>query len=503
MSTNKHRVLPVSEDLDDTVELPSLPAVVDSPSATWVAPQLAAGAVTEEFMRPSIAEMEAVARAERAAVERAAAERATAERTAAQAAVQAATHAAEHAAAQARLNELTRELATRVEQHRLGEAERDELRLRLERVQAELNNADKVRDRQALLHGTQQRDWEQERSQRDVALVRAQGDLAEMRRRAAAHSEALQHLEGRRYVFDAMFRERETLLDERDARLDALASELGAARAQLQNASTETAFARDEAAAALGQASAQRTRADELQATLATMQSDIATVHEQRETALRDIAGLKHDAADHGEALRVLQEQLRTAQLTIESLRGDLAAAEDLIRTHESEQQQRAARISRLEGSEAALRARLESAERLAAERAARREHVAAEPLAVTGDFDAPGARPTPPPLDGQLRLLVRTEGDTGIVHLLRRTTTIGRTPDNDLCIDEEFISRHHAVVLVAASGTVLEDLNSTNGVFVNGARITRRQLSEGDLVTIGKTGFRYILKPPAEFPTS
>ena len=500
MSTNKHRVLPVSEDLDDTVELPSLPAVADSPSATWVAPQLAAGAVTEEFLRPSIAEMESVARAEQAS-KAASAERAAAERAAAQAALQASAHAAEHAAALARLTELSRELATRAEQHRLGEAEREDLRLRLERVQAELNNADKVRDRQALLHGTQQRDWEQERSQRDAALVRARGDLAEMRRRAAAHSEALQHLEGRRHVFDAMFREREALLDERDARLGTLAGELAAARAQLQSASAETAFARDEAAAAQAQSTAQRARADELQATLERTQAEIAVVQQQHDTAKRGIAGLEHDAADHSEVLRVLHEQLRTAQLTIESLRGDLAAAEDLIRTHESEQQQRASRITRLEGSEAALRARLASAERLAAERAARPGSAAAELLAATGDFDAPGARPTPAPLDGQLRLLVRTEGDTGIVHLLRRTTTIGRTPDNDLCIDEEFISRHHAVVLVAATGTVLEDLNSTNGVFVNGARITRRQLSEGDLVTIGKTGFRYILKPPAESP--
>ena len=46
-------------------------------------------------------------------------------------------------------------------------------------------------------------------------------------------------------------------------------------------------------------------------------------------------------------------------------------------------------------------------------------------------------------------RMLVRTQGDTGIVQLLGRRTTIGRTPDNDIRIDEEFISRHHAVVLL------------------------------------------------------
>lgn len=500
MTTNKHRVLPVSEDLDDTVELPSLPAVADSPSATWVAPELAAGAVTEEFLRPSPAEIAQTARAEqatRSAAERAAVERAAAESAAAE---RAAEQAAEHSAGLARLAELNKELATRVEQHRLAEAKLEDLRLRLERVQAELNNADKVRDRQSALHATQQREWELERSQRDTTMARAHTDLAEMRRRAAAHNEALQHLEGRRHVFDSMFREREALLDERDARLGNMVTEVAAARAQAEAARAETAFARDETSAAQAQATAERARADALQLELSRSQQEIGAAQQRHDAVLAGVAGLEHDAADHGEALRVLHEQLRGAQLTIESVRGDLAAAEDLIRTHESEQQQRATRIARLESSESALRARLETAERQAGEHVATQARIADQQHAVTGDFGAPmGSSAQAAALDNQLRLLVRTEGDTGIVQLLRRTTTIGRTPDNDLCIDEEFISRHHAVVLVSATGTVLEDLNSTNGVFVNGSRISRRQLSEGDLVTIGKTGFRYILKPPAE----
>ncbi len=87
----------------------------------------------------------------------------------------------------------------------------------------------------------------------------------------------------------------------------------------------------------------------------------------------------------------------------------------------------------------------------------------------------------------------MRTVGDTGIVHVLGRRTTIGRIPSNDLCIDTEFVSRHHAVVLVTDSGTVVEDLNSTNGVFVNDVRVTRQELREGDVLTIGTTSFRYV----------
>jgi pSer/pThr/pTyr-binding forkhead associated (FHA) protein len=57
-------------------------------------------------------------------------------------------------------------------------------------------------------------------------------------------------------------------------------------------------------------------------------------------------------------------------------------------------------------------------------------------------------------------------------------------------------VSRHHAVALQTAGGTVIEDLNSTNGIYVNGHRSSRRQLAEGDVVTIGKASFRYLVKP-------
>ena len=95
--------------------------------------------------------------------------------------------------------------------------------------------------------------------------------------------------------------------------------------------------------------------------------------------------------------------------------------------------------------------------------------------------------------------LLVRTDGETGIVHLLGKRTTIGRTPDNDVQIDAKFISRRHAVARRDGDNTVIEDRNSTNGTYVNGQRVNRRTLKDGDLVTLGKTEFRFsVNKPPA-----
>jgi pSer/pThr/pTyr-binding forkhead associated (FHA) protein len=95
--------------------------------------------------------------------------------------------------------------------------------------------------------------------------------------------------------------------------------------------------------------------------------------------------------------------------------------------------------------------------------------------------------------------MLVRTQGETGIVQLLGRRTTIGRTPDNDIRIDAEFISRHHAVVLLYGTKTVIEDLNSTNGTYVNSERVNRRTLKEGDIVTLGKSEFRFVIRPAPE----
>jgi hypothetical protein len=62
----------------------------------------------------------------------------------------------------------------------------------------------------------------------------------------------------------------------------------------------------------------------------------------------------------------------------------------------------------------------------------------------------------------------------------------IGRTTDNDLQIESKFVSRHHAQIVTTRDGSSIEDLNSTNGIFVRGRRIRRSKLVEGDVVKIG-----------------
>ena len=68
----------------------------------------------------------------------------------------------------------------------------------------------------------------------------------------------------------------------------------------------------------------------------------------------------------------------------------------------------------------------------------------------------------------------------------------IGRTADNDLQIRSKFISRHHAQIITTADNCVVEDLNSTNGVFVHSQRIKHHELAEGDIVQIGEHKLLY-----------
>ncbi len=76
---------------------------------------------------------------------------------------------------------------------------------------------------------------------------------------------------------------------------------------------------------------------------------------------------------------------------------------------------------------------------------------------------------------------------------LTKKAITLGRGPHCDLQILTHFVSREHARLTVNAGATVIEDLGSRNGVFVNAVRVDRQPLRQGDLVTIGETQFRFV----------
>jgi len=71
-------------------------------------------------------------------------------------------------------------------------------------------------------------------------------------------------------------------------------------------------------------------------------------------------------------------------------------------------------------------------------------------------------------------------------VTLDKEMTTIGRKPDNDIIIDNQAVSGHHAQIKMQGSDVVLEDLGSLNGTYINSQKISRAELFNGDVVLIG-----------------
>jgi hypothetical protein len=96
-------------------------------------------------------------------------------------------------------------------------------------------------------------------------------------------------------------------------------------------------------------------------------------------------------------------------------------------------------------------------------------------------------------------RILLASGGSTILERELRPgRLVIGRTPDNDLQIDSKFISRHHCQIVTQPDSCVIEDLNSTNGIYVKLKRVRRHNLNDGDVVVVGQHEIMYIDERPA-----
>ena len=89
-------------------------------------------------------------------------------------------------------------------------------------------------------------------------------------------------------------------------------------------------------------------------------------------------------------------------------------------------------------------------------------------------------------------KLVVLSEGLTGRSYELKvEKTTIGRVEDNAFQIPEQSVSSHHCEVLLKGSDIVVKDLNSTNGTFINGEKITKKVLKPGQVLRLGQIELR------------
>ena len=182
-----------------------------------------------------------------------------------------------------------------------------------------------------------------------------------------------------------------------------------------------------------------------------------------------DIKRLTEELAAKSAAYGQLEEECRNLRGTLERTRGQLEEREFLIR-----------RLERSESNNANVLGRIQtSIERLGS-------------VSTTGTATGVAAEWSAE--------LIRIDGEEPVTHVLSRRTRIGRAAGCELQIDSGSVSRHHALIVVGPREAIIEDLNSTNGVIVNGRKVTRQPLCDGDAVTIGEIQFRYFVRSHPSF---
>jgi pSer/pThr/pTyr-binding forkhead associated (FHA) protein len=91
-------------------------------------------------------------------------------------------------------------------------------------------------------------------------------------------------------------------------------------------------------------------------------------------------------------------------------------------------------------------------------------------------------------------RLILSLDGQVlAEYNMNKERYTIGRLPDNDIRIDNPAVSGHHSLIINILNDSFLEDLNSTNGTYVNGKLIKKHAMQHGDVVTCGHHQLRFV----------
>jgi hypothetical protein len=85
-------------------------------------------------------------------------------------------------------------------------------------------------------------------------------------------------------------------------------------------------------------------------------------------------------------------------------------------------------------------------------------------------------------------------------VQITKDKTTLGRRPYNDIVIDNLAVSGEHAVLQMVGADVFIEDLNSTNGTYINGKAVKKQLLTHNDTVEIGKYKIKYLVDESGEY---
>jgi len=344
-------------------------------------------------------------------------------------------------------------------------------------------------------------------AERGVAIARVNAENAQLREQLGLHLESLQTAHERLGLQGADEPELQNELFARADRIAALESQIAAQtgvldeKIALLSALQQRCGILDVDSMNLRGAVARR------DSQLAMLEADLVA-RQQREDALKarltealasvepHVPQLRADLAAREAEIRRLDAELKEALALVDDKNEDLQVAEESIRRFEIEVRDKTGKLEEASVTVEEWRAVIAESQRSILERDGRirdlegdldrRRAAAVDSAAQTGEEVT---------LEGPARVLIRTSGNTDFVHVLGRRTRIGRGSDNELVLDTKHISRYHAVLLAGPVHTSIEDLNSTNGVFVNSKRISRQVLKDGDKVTIGRTQFRYTVR--------
>jgi chromosome segregation ATPase len=240
---------------------------------------------------------------------------------------------------------------------------------------------------------------------------------------------------------------------------------------------------------------------------IGTLEADLAA-RQQREQSLRarleealasvnpEVPALRSQMNARDEQIRTLSQELAAAKAQAAEKNADLEVAEESIRNLEVELRDKTGKLEEANVTVEEWRAVIAESQRSILQRDGRIQQLEADlQKRPSSALDTAAQTGEEVALEGPARVLIRTDGNTDFVHVLGRRTRIGRGGDNELVLDTKHVSRYHAVLLAGPVHTSVEDLNSTNGVFVNGKRVSRQVLKDGDRVTIGRTHFRFTVR--------
>lgn len=281
-------------------------------------------------------------------------------------------------------------------------------------------------------HEAQQAEATAAREASEQALQR---ELATLREQSMQRIQALEEsLQRRTTELEQSLQQRTDELSQSRSRADAAERTVAEQAARLESAQLERQGLRDELSL--------------LRATDASAKAGVARFDEQR-----------------GQ-IEELELALAAAQQLAARLEADLAASRGSVQRLEADARARTSLLGNLQQNMARIS----------------REESGAKPAARVAAPDS--ALPE--------RVLIGQQDGEYVMHPLGRRSTIGRTSDNQIQVDASHVSRHHAVILGSEQHCIIEDLNSTNGISVNGKRVARQMLNDGDIVKIGQSVFRF-----------